>query len=321
MMPPPLGNTGGKSHRVSVDWLNASVFLPACSADAAEIAAELSALHGGCNFEGGPGLHGYECGLVCPTTKARVCWGGDSQAETCWISLPGTWFALLDPHGDGYLWLRYLLEQWHAKITRVDLACDFFEGEYAVTDCVQWWRDGLFTLRGRPPSTSLVGDWLGGVNGRTLYVGKARNGKLIRCYEKGIQLGDKGSRWLRIEVQLAAVDRSIPQHVLEEPAGYFQAAARWPFVVSSAPMRIKTRVEVEAISANKLKAEAQRAYGKLLDYLRRCGQDEADIVRDLAQQGTPRRLNGVPGWMLVEWANVEANTATMTERERWEFEG
>lgn len=38
--------------------------------------------------------------------------------------------------------------------------------------------------------------------GRTFYVGRRENGKLLRVYEKGKQLGAENSPWVRIELEL-----------------------------------------------------------------------------------------------------------------------
>ncbi len=51
----------------------------------------------------------------------------------------------------------------------------------------------------------------------------ASSAKMLRVYEKGIQLGDLGSPWVRYEVQLGSRDRVVvgirPQPVkLRQPA-------------------------------------------------------------------------------------------------------
>lgn len=294
---PPLGNTGGNSP-VSVDWLNFTL-RPEDSGRCVGEVLEQVALVFGVNLTPRSGMHGYEngaaheCGLV-------VCWGGEAQRGSVWVSASGQAIARLSL--DDLSWLGLFMRETIARITRIDLAVDFFAGEVAVTDCVQWWRDGVFNGR-RPPSTSLVGDWLEGKRGRTLYVGKAKNGKLIRCYEKGLQLGDTRTDWVRIEVQFMAVDRSIPLDALEHPAQYFQGAARWPFFVTDSPLRVRTRVEREAIGFGKLLDESRRAYGTFVDYMRQQGLDDSEIVAALARPGVPRRLNGLSGEVLMEQGN------------------
>jgi hypothetical protein len=85
----------------------------------------------------------------------------------------------------------------------VDIAAD--DHDAACVDlpgAIQAWRDGLFTLSGRPPKGRLIDDFEGG-SGRTFYVGTREGGKLCRVYEKGKQLGDPQSKW-RAEVELHA---------------------------------------------------------------------------------------------------------------------
>ena len=50
---------------------------------------------------------------------------------------------------------------------------------------------GQFNAGGNKPSCSQQGNWIeADGSGRTFYVGKRKNGKLLRVYEKGKQLGD-----------------------------------------------------------------------------------------------------------------------------------
>jgi phage replication initiation protein len=308
---PPSCNTGGKSSQlfpVSLDWLNFTA-RPADTGTTPEDVAERLQMILGVDLTPRSGMHGYDFGLS-HESGAVVCWGGEHQAGTMWVNLAGGAVALLDR--ESLTWLQFLLYDTLAKITRVDLACDFLQGEFTVDQCVQWWKEGVFTMRGRRPSTSLVGDWLEATNGRTLYIGKAKNGKLIRCYEKGIQLGQKASPWVRAELQLTAVDRVIPHDVLDDPARYFQGSANWPFVVSSAPLRIRTRVEREAVSFEKMIHETRRAYGSFIGYMDRQGFTPEEIVEALQRPGTPRRLHGLTAEQLMDAGNAEASDAAAT---------
>jgi phage replication initiation protein len=308
-MIPPSGNTGGKSFPVSVDWLNFTLRPDDTGRTPADVVEQIGLIFG-CNLTPRSPMHGYES-AVGHEVGLVVCWGGESQRGSMWVSCSGSALARLDL--DLLSWLGLLMRETVAKVTRIDLAVDFFAGEVTVTDCVEWWRSGVFTLGGRPPCTSLVGDWLEAKRGRTLYVGKAKNGKLVRCYEKGIQLGQAGSPWVRIEVQLTGTDRVIPLDALEYPAEYFQGAARWPFSVTDSPLRIRTRVEREAIGFSKLLEESRRAYGTFVDYLVGQGLEPAEIVGALRRPGVPRRLHGQSGEALLEQGNREARDAVAFE--------
>lgn len=151
-----------------------------------------------------------------------VAFGGESQR--------GRWLFQLTGAGCQFVkdWegLRELLEGLDSKLTRVDLCVDFLEGEHSVEEAVTLYEMGGFQLGGRSPSSRLDGDWLGVSNGRTLYVGSAKNGKMLRVYEKGRQLGDPDSEWTRFEVQLGNRDRVIPFDVLTDRDAFFAGCYR-----------------------------------------------------------------------------------------------
>lgn len=60
--------------------------------------------------------------------------------------------------------------------------------------------------------------------GRTFYVGTRDSGKLCRVYEKGRQLGDRNSKWVRIEVELHSTNREIPLEILLGCGDYLAGA-------------------------------------------------------------------------------------------------
>lgn len=101
-------------------------------------------------------------------------------------------------------------EQQHAKIKRIDLAHDDFSGQHiSVAKALDWFHAGGFTVGGRPPAPRYIDD-LGTGSGKTLYLGSRENGKMIRVYEKGRQLGDPLSPWVRAEVEIHSTDRVVP---------------------------------------------------------------------------------------------------------------
>jgi len=260
-------------------------------------------------WESGKGLHGYEQSLRCKDRGAIICWGGESQRGSAWLQLGGEFFKHVQP--EGIAWLALFCLDVHAAITRIDLCADFFAGEYTVDDALSDYRAGGFQLGGRKPSAALAGDWINEQDGRTLYVGKRKNGKLIRVYEKGKQLGEPGSRWVRAEVELRAVDRAIPLAILDDPAPFFAGAANWRFGVCSVPVRIKTRVEVERVGVQKLTHEARRAYGALI-YQLRTGCDDGELLAILERPGIPRRLLGLNGEQLRARGNGDLQADVQT---------
>jgi len=88
---------------------------------------------------------------------------------------------------------------------------DDYEGRYSLNWAVEQYYNNQFNGGGNRPSCGQRGNWLfPDGNGRTFYVGKRKNGKLIRIYEKGKQLGDPNSPWVRWEVEQHNRQREIP---------------------------------------------------------------------------------------------------------------
>ena len=126
------------------------------------------------------GLGGGNIGLL--------AFGGDSQRGSVHVELNAQGCALIFDWPALQIWG----EQHNATITRIDLAHDDQTGETVTVDIgLQWLEAGQFNVNGRPAKARLIDD-LGSGDGKTLYVGKRANGKMLRIYEKGKQLGDAG---------------------------------------------------------------------------------------------------------------------------------
>jgi phage replication initiation protein len=120
-----------------------------------------------------------------------VCFGG--QNSTLLTMLNGTG-CMAATKG----WESRLADFLHTKadlprITRVDLAHDDYTGEtYNVDKCMVDYDAGLYSAGGRHPNIEQRGNWRNpNGKGRTVYVGVRTNGKFLRVYEKGRQLGDE----------------------------------------------------------------------------------------------------------------------------------
>jgi phage replication initiation protein len=123
-------------------------------------------------------------------------------------------------------------------------------------------------------------------------VGKRENGKMIRIYEKGMQLGDKLSPWVRWEVEMHNVDRFIPWEVLLEPgkyvAGAYPKALSW---VNDEMLRIKTVSETTKISYSRLTHFAGVAYGSLINVMLQVEGSAEKVIEKLIKDGIPKRLD------------------------------
>lgn len=309
----PRAVTRGESRQTAelakVDWLNATFAAPAFTIEAfiAMVGKFLGRPVGG---DEGRGLFGFNAAVKLRAyfngalvDIGSVAYGGDSQR--------GRWMFQLTGKGCGLVsdWesLHCFLEELDAKITRLDLAVDFLSGEYTVDDAVKQHEEGGFTGSGRPPVTACAGDWLDGLRGRTLYVGRGASGKMLRVYEKGIQLGDMGSPWVRYEVQLGAKDRVIPLEALLRPTQFF--AGCYPCLaamVAEAAEKIPTTRTEAKVSLSHLLHHAKRCYGKLFDVLAGLGGfDNTELVEEVRIVGIPRRLS--PSGLVagVTWSDVQ----------------
>ncbi len=151
-----------------------------------------------------------------------VSGGGEHQRGTFCFTLKG--------EGCNYAakgWERALYDFFTplgAKITRVDLARDFFNGEKGGVDAVrEGYLPGMFDYRNRRPSQDQAGSWDNG-HSRTYYVGRRESGKMFRGYEKSHQFGDMEGKWWRAEVEFRSHQRIIPLEALIRPASFFAGA-------------------------------------------------------------------------------------------------
>lgn len=251
-------------------------------------AVESAALRG---FLDGRRIHAFVNGEF--VHVATLCWGGESQRGRAMLDIPGASCGLVrwGPMRD---FLESLPE---SRLTRVDVAVDLHEGQFRVDDALQWVREGGFNVGGRNPSTRIDGDWLpvmeGGKSreGRTLYIGKARNGKGLRVYEKGRQLGDPDSEWNRFEVQFGNRDRVLPFDMLTDPTRFFVGA--YPAlerVLAAAGERIATISNTAAITIGRILTWAKSSAGKWVHVLRASGIEPSELVEAIRVSALPRRI-------------------------------
>ena len=214
--------------------------------------------------------------------------GGDSVGGTSFISLSGRGCSAVRSWGDAHL----LLGKLRGRITRVDVAHDDFEGIHDVRLGLSFYLSGAFAAgRGRPPGARLVDDLDTG-KGKTLYIGNRENGKLLRIYEKGRQLGDPLSAWVRWELELHNKDRDIPHRILLQPGRFLAGSYPCMGWVSSSQSRVATTRKTAEIGLEALIGHCRQSYGKLI-WLMRHGFDltPETIVERLAVEGFPTRLD------------------------------
>jgi phage replication initiation protein len=217
----------------------------------------------------------------------RISWGGEQQKGRAEIDIPGASCGLINWRAFR-TWAECLPG---SRITRVDVAVDFHDGQYTVDQAVEWHGEGLFNVGGRNPKTSTVGDWLQRIEGRTLMIGKRENGKQLRVYEKGKQLGNLESNWNRFEVQFGNRDREIPWDILEHPNRYFVGA--YPAlqnIIDEVGERIRTTRDTSDITLGRILNAVKRTYGKWLHHFVYNGVEVADLVESVSVTALPTKV-------------------------------
>ncbi len=202
--------------------------------------------------------HGAECGWIgylssSDSPRQRA------QAETIHANLYGHACTFA-----AHAWnkrIADIVQSHNAKLTRIDLALDFFDGLEGGLDQIKSEYDqGLCNADGKRLKCNMVGDWSAHPrDGRSLYFGSKEAGKQTNVYEKGHQLFgfEARSKWLRIELRYGNKLRTLPVEMLRKPAGFFAGASDWHqralIKARSAPQaeKIKTtgRLALETVQA------------------------------------------------------------------------
>ena len=287
---PPLTTTNPKA--AIIDWLNFTFPFTYNATNLFELENKIvEALGFGISLSRNKGYLGYsdswDLGHKYSKSYGILATGGQTQGNTCLISLSGSGCIPINNWQAVY----NLLVSLSAKITRVDLAHDDFEGVYNITAALEMWALGQFTTSGRPPNAQFINDFDSG-KGKTLYIGNRSNGKLLRVYEKGKQLGDLLSLWVRWELELHNKDRLIPLDVLLRPGDYLAGGYPCLFWICESQDRIKTTRKQLMISYEHLKKYCRLSYGKLIHVMHEgLGLQPLEIVQVLSVVGIPPRLD------------------------------
>ncbi len=168
------------------------------------------------------GMNQYKFAQEVGIGAGVICTGGNNNTLMFRITGHGTktahhnWCEIIFP----------IAEKYGAHLTRIDLAFDDYIGElYNVRSIAQLVETGIFQRSNTPPKFEQKGEWLRDdpkKKGLTLYVGD-RSSKMARIYEKGKQLGDTESPWVRFEVELHSSLYALPNKMLISPSPYFAA--------------------------------------------------------------------------------------------------
>ena len=246
------------------------------------------------------GANFYDRSYILGEGYGVVCHGG--QRGTVLVMLSGEGCAASKDgwHERLHEFLSKHENPYRAKLTRVDLAHDIYDGKtYNVDKADHDFDTGLFNCGGRNPNHEYRGNWKRPTGkGRTLYIGTRSNGKFCRIYEKGRQLGDKTSEWVRVEVEMKAVNRYLPLDILLQPGQYL--AASYPALgwISQHQERIVTTQKKTEITYQTMCDWLKRQAGAAINVLVAIEGSAEKAIEKVIRDEIPARLK-LPMWQTV----------------------
>jgi phage replication initiation protein len=243
------------------------------------------------------GANFYRDSYVLGDNYGVVCHGG--QRSTVLVMLSGEGCAAAREGWEKRLY-EFLTKRCgaRAKITRADLAHDVYDGiAYNVDRADADFDSRLFNCGGRNPNHEQRGNWKHpSGKGRTLYIGNRESGKFLRVYEKGRQLGDKNSEWVRVEVEMKSVNRIIPFEVLLHPGEYLSAsypALSWICQRQERILSTQKKTEISYAAGCKWLQKQVGAWINVLVEIE--GSAEKAVQKIIKEGAMPSRLK-IPDW-------------------------
>lgn len=243
------------------------------------------------------GRNFYKQSYVLGQDMGLVCIGGQRNTILVMLSGKGCAFAESGWEKRLYTFLTNIAKR--AKLTRIDLAHDDFDGKHINVDWGNYQDDiGGFQCGNRAPNIEYKGNWKRpNGRGRTLNIGSRESGKYLRLYEKGRAEGDPDDNWQRCEVEFKAVDRILPFDMLLAPSEYLLSA--YPCFKDIAPhiqpARIETLKKNSTISAKAAIETIKRQYGKYINLFKQVFEPEEliNLISHTDQFAYPKRLDHV----------------------------
>ncbi len=287
----PLPHSSASPHVAHVDWFAFTVTPPVDESPLWLINTLRELLPLKAIISKGKGWNGYKERHTLigenETELGLLAFGGKSQRGSMHVELTGQGCSLVRDWQAVRAWGEFH----NATITRIDLAHDDLSGqELTVPLALKWHEGGKFSFRARPPKAKLIDD-LGTGDGKTLYIGERAHGKQLRIYEKGRQLGDPESPWVRVEVELRNKRRLIPWDTLSLPGNYLAGAYPCLDYISAEQSKIETISKAVKISYESSVKHLHQTGGKLINLMmQKHSGDAFAVVNELKREGVPRRL-------------------------------
>lgn len=300
-------------HESTFEWPGAEFVSP--EQIIIEASAQLEKIFGfGITIQRESGANFYKRSYVLGDAWGMVCHGGQRNTLLVMLSGEGCAAAAFGWEQRLHDWLKTAQSP---RITRCDLAHDDYTGEtYSVDRADRDFDGGLFNNGGRNPDCEHRGNWKHpNGKGRTLYVGNRANGKYCRVYEKGRQLGDKNSEWVRVEVEFKSVDRQIPFDVLLRPGEYLAASYPAFAWISQRQERILTTQKTVQANYDRVCKWLKHQCGAALAVVAEIEGSAEAMLAKLARHDKAPAFTKVPDWRLASksiHAAVEEFMPSMT---------
>lgn len=264
----PPTNRGVNSPNISLDWLTVTFPRGSQLKQIQRIAfrfasSALISARDTIRFVPVEGRNCYENGIsvrLGDKELGSMLWGGN--AGTIMLEAKGVLCGFITRAG---LWPRVykIFGRYNPRITRADLAADFYQGELCVRCANDVYKaagaDFLGIRKGGKIPTHRFID--GGASGSTLEVGSRKSGRQICIYEKGRQLGFFDQIWTRAEVRFRRY-RSGFKHY-EVPWDILVSANWWNYWSASAEYLAKLAQHATALRVGAASIE----YDGFLHYL------------------------------------------------------
>ena len=247
------------------------------------------------------GRNFYKQSYVLGRDMGLVCIGGQKNTILVMLSGKGCSFANEGWEKRLYTFLTNIAKR--AKLTRIDLAHDDFDGSHISVD----WADEQdndsikgtgFQNGARKPNVEHKGNWKRpNGRGRTLNIGSRESGMYVRVYEKGRAEGDPEDNWQRAEVEFKASDRILPFDMLLAPSEYFMGS--YPCFAELKneiqPAKIEALKKNASITAKDALATIKHQYGKYINFFKQVFDPEEliNLISHSDQYAFPKRMDYV----------------------------
>ena len=240
------------------------------------------------------GINYYEETYKLENGCGHICVGGQNDTILVMINGLGCTLGNYGWEDDLHAWLRLFAHR--PKITRIDLAHDDFESDNIS---IHWAKEqfdlGGYKSGGRPPKFNIIGDyWTPDGSGSTAYIGTRKSSKYARIYEKGKQLGQTDSKWMRAEVEYKAKNCYIPLDAMLNASQHFVAAYPCFHALdySQQPVKLEVIKKTAKIVWDKAISITQHQFGKYIAAIRDFYQDDSIVLDILTHEVDeyPKRL-------------------------------